>query len=155
MNESGVNDYNLHDLWHNRLGQVISRRKLHRRVDCHIATLYGGIWVICWEELFSVFNEKFVVEDNVDWLEHKKNRSHFLTTEQKRKNYRDDFIGALLFKQIAKEKGFDGVWELLKTKRTKEEDEYFEMLDNLLGINKENFNTEVMKLIKKEMSKSQ
>ena len=43
-NESHIYSYNFHDLWHNRLSLLISRRDVHRRVDCHIATLYGGIW---------------------------------------------------------------------------------------------------------------
>ncbi len=38
------------------------------------------------------------------------------------------------------EKGFDGVWELLMTKRTKEEQEYFSVLEKLTGITKENYN---------------
>lgn len=148
VNESGLYDYSTHDLWHNRLGKVISRRKVHRRVDCHIATIYGGIWGLSWEELFPLFNEKFVVAKNVDWLEHKKNKSHFLTDGHK--NYTDDFVGALIVRKIEKEKGFDGVWELLMTKRTKEEEEYFSVLEKLTGITKKNYNKEAFKLIEEE-----
>lgn len=151
-NEFRIYNYNFHDLWHNRLSQLISRSEVHRRVDCHIATLYGGIWGLSWDELFPLFKEKFVVGTNVDWLEHKKNKSHFLTTEHKRKNYTDDFIGALIVRKIEKEKGFDGVWELLMTKRTKKEEEYFTTLEKLTGITKKNYNKEVSKLIEKEIA---
>lgn len=151
VNESGLYDYNIHDLWHNRLGRVISRREVHRRVDCHIATIYGGIWGLSWEELFPIFIEQFPVSKNVDWLEHKKNKSHFLTQDD-RKNYTDDFVGALIIRKIEKEKGFDGVWELLLTKRTKEEDEYFDVLERLTGITRKNYNKEAYKLIKEEIN---
>ncbi len=86
----------------------------------------------------------------MDWLEHKKNSSHFLTDGHK--NYTDDFIGALIVKEIEKEKGFEGVWELLLTKRTKEEDEYFAAIESLIGISKKNYNSEVFKLIEEEMN---
>lgn len=152
LNESQIYNANLHDLWHNRLSQVISRKKVHRRVDCHIATLYGGLWGMSWESLFPLFSEKYVVGKNVDWLAHKENKTHFIT-QGRRKNYTDDFVGALLIRKIEKEKGFDGVWKLLMTKRTKAEEEYFKVLEELTGITKESYNMEVSKLIEEEMNK--
>lgn len=152
LNESQIYEANLHDLWHNRLSQVISRRKVHRRVDCHIATLYGGLWGMSWEELFPLFSQKYVVGKNVDWLGHKENKTHFIT-QGRRKNYTDDFVGALLIRKIEKEKGFEGVWKLLMTKRTKAEEEYFKVLEELTGITKKSYNEEVYKLIEEEMNK--
>ncbi|MBX2817809.1 MAG: hypothetical protein KTR24_17520 [Saprospiraceae bacterium] len=149
-NEARVYDYNLHDLWHNRLGQVVSRRDVHRRVDCHIATLYGGLWGLSWEELFPMFSKRYVVESNVDWLDHKWKKSHFVT-QGGRKNYTDDFVGALLIRKIEREQNFEGVWKLLKTKRTKDEAEYFSVLESLVGITKDNYNLEVNVLIEEEM----
>lgn len=148
-NASSFYNFDTHDLWHNRLNQVISRKKVHHRVNCHIAYLHGGSWGFSWETLFPMFSEKFVVGKQIDWLAHKKNKSHFLTDGHK--NYTDDFLGALIVKQIEKEKGFDGVWELLLTKRTKEDREYFTALENLIGISKKNYNKEIFKLIEAEM----
>jgi len=71
LNDSALYGFDTHDLWHNRLSNVISRREINRRVDCNIAYLYGGSWGFSWEELFSIFSEKFVVGKNVDWLDHK------------------------------------------------------------------------------------
>jgi len=154
VTNEGILDYDLHDLWHNRIQRVISRKDMHRRVDCHVATIYGGIWGFSWEELFPIFIEKFVIGKNVDWLEHKKNYSYFTTNGKRgeRKNYTDDFIGALLVKKIQRDNGFDGVWELLMTKRTKDEKEYFTVLEKLTGISKENYNKEVYKLINEEIA---
>lgn len=149
-NEARIYDYDLHDLWHNRLGRVISRREVHRRVDCHIAMLYGGTWGKSWEELFPVFKKKFVVAKNVDWLTHKSAKSNFIA-DGRHKVYTDDFVGALLVKKIEQEQGFDGVWKLLLTKRAKEEEEYFKVLEELTGITKENYNQEVQYLIEEEM----
>lgn len=154
-NEARVFGYDIHDLWHNRLGLVIPRKEVHRRVDCHIATLHGGIWGFTWEELFPTFYNNFVIESNIDWLDHKKNGSHFFTNglRGKRKNYTDDFVGALIVEKIENERGFDGVLELLKTKRTKDEKEYFEVLERLTGITKDSYNEEVSKLIDAEIKK--
>ena len=149
LNAARFYNFDTHDLWHNRLNQVISRKKVHHRVNCQIAYLHGGSWGFSWEALFPMFSQKFVVGKQVDWLAHRKNKSHFLTDGHK--NYTDDFIGALLVKQIEKEKGFDGVWELLLTKRTAEDREYFTVLENLIGISKKNYNQEVTKLIEAEM----
>lgn len=154
-NEGRVFGYDTHDLWHNRLRRVIPRNEIHRRVDCHIATLYGGIWGFSWDELFPIFYEKFTIDSNVDWLDHKAKKSHFLTNgiRGERKNYTDDFVGALLINKIEKEIGFDKVWELLKTKRTKDDKEYYEVLEKLVGISKKNYNREIMKLIREEAKK--
>lgn len=154
LSASKFYNYPHHDIWHFRLGRVISRREVHRRVDCHIATLYGGIWGISWEELFPMFTEKYATSKNVDWLEHKENKTHFITQER-RKNYTDDFIGALLIKKIMQEKGFEGVWQLLNTKRTNDEIEYFSVLEQLTGITKKNYNKEVTTLIEEEMKSNQ
>ncbi len=155
VTNEGILDYDLHDLWHNRLRRVIPRKDIHRRVDCHIATLHGGIWGFSWQELFPLFVNKFVVGKNSDWLELKKTRSYFTTNGKRgeRKNYTDDFIGALLVNKIEKDNGFDGVWELLLTKRTKEEEEYFEVLEKLTGISKTHYNKEVQKLIEEEINR--
>jgi len=155
--EARVFGYDVHDLWHNRLRRVISRREVHRDVDCQIATLYGGLWGFSWEELFPIFCEKFVVGKNINWLEHKKSNAHFITKGKRgeRKNYTDDFVGALIVKKIEKEKGFDGVWELLITKRSKKDEEYFTTLEKLTGISKKNYNKEVFKLIEEEIKNNQ
>lgn len=149
LNASSLYGFDTHDLWHNRLNQVIARKKVHHRVNCHIAYLHGGSWGFSWEELFPLFIENFVIGQNVDWLEHKQNKSHLLTDGHK--NYTDDFIGALIVQKIEKEKGFEGVWELLLTKRTKADEEYFAVTKKLIGISKKNYNKEASKLIEKEM----
>jgi len=99
-----------------------------------------------------MFMDNYVDGDNVDWLQLKNDKAHFITNGRRR-NYSDDFVGALLVRKIENEKGFDGVWEWLMTKRTKEEEEYFSVLNDLVGINKLNYNSEVTKLVKEEMNK--
>ncbi|MEE9362731.1 MAG: hypothetical protein V3U92_09045 [Cellulophaga sp.] len=149
-NESRVFGYDLHDLWHNRLRRVIPRNEIHRYVDCYIATIYGGMWGESWENLFSEFCKKFVVGKNVNWLENKTDFESFIPING-HKVYVDDFVGALLIQKIEKEKGFEGVWELLNTKRTKIDEEFFQVLEKLTRITKKTYNKEVSKLIREEM----
>ncbi|MEE9372587.1 MAG: hypothetical protein V3V00_05990 [Saprospiraceae bacterium] len=73
------------------------------------------------------------------------NNSFFITKER-RKNYTDDFVGALIVKKIEDSIGVEGVWKLLMTKRTKGEEEYFSVLEKLTGITKANYNKETQKL---------
>ncbi len=150
--ESRIYNYNTHDLWHNRLRQVIPRKEVHRRVDCYIATLYGGIWELTWDELVPIIDEKYFISDEVDWLQQRRDMTHFVT-EQKRKVYTDDFVGALLVKKIEEEKGFDALWDLLKTKRSKSDEEYFAALEKLTGITQQSYNREVTKLVQEEMDR--
>lgn len=146
LNASRLYSFDPHDLWHNRLSQVMSRRKVNRNVDCNIAYLYGGSWGISWEELFTLFQEKFVSGEKVDWLEHRKNRSSFVAGGHK--NYTDDFVGALIVKKIESEKDFDAVMELLKAKG-----EYFVSLEKIAGITQKNYNKIASKLIKEEVNR--
>lgn len=149
-NEDRVFGYDTHDLWHNRLRRIIPRNKIHRRVDCYIATLYGGMWGESWDVLFPKFCKNFVLNKTTDWLDQKSSFESHIPVNG-RKVYVDDFVGALLVQKIEKEKGFEGVWELLKTKRTKEDLQYFAVLERLVGINQQNYNQEVNKLIELEM----
>ncbi len=148
--ESVISDYSKHDLWHDKLSLVISRDEVHSIVDCNIATAYGGMWGKTWEELFPLFTEKFVVGENIDWLEHRKNKSHIVVNER-RKVYTNDFIGALIIRKIEEEKGFDAVWDLLMTEKIKGDDHYYKKVDRLIGISKRNFNKEAQKLIEEEI----
>ena len=55
------------------------------------------------------------------------------------------------WQKIEKEKGFDGVWELLDSgPYDKAGEKYFATLEKLTGINKSNFNDKVWELINTE-----
>ena len=66
----------------------------------------------------------------------------------------DYVITALLIQKIEKENGFEGVWKLLNCgKYQKGNENFYATLNKLISINKNNYNTEVWKLIKEEKKK--
>lgn len=145
LNKSNLTEFDPHDLWHNRLRQVTSRKNVNHAVDEGIASLYGGSWGFSWEELFTEFQIQIQFDKHTDWLALKEQKAFFETDGHK--NPTDFMVNALFVKKIESENGFSAVWELLNTK---EEDTYFKTLEKLTGITKNNYNKEVWKLIKQE-----
>lgn len=137
-----------HDLWHNRLSLVTSRRKVNHAVDEGIACLYGGTWGVTWEELFVDFQAQIDFNEATDWLKLREEKTSFATGG--RTNLTDFMSNALFVKKIDAENGFEAVWELLNAKGEKE---YFEVLEKWTGITKENYNEEVLKLIREEWAR--
>ncbi|WCO01044.1 S8/S53 family peptidase [Psychroserpens ponticola] len=146
LNSSNFTEFDPHDLWHNRLRHVISRRKVNHAVDEGIATLYGGSWGLDWQDLFTEFQKQIQFNKHTDWLDLRTQKTNFITDGHK--NPTDFMVNALFVKKIENEKGFSAVWELLNAK---EEDNYFKTLKKLTGITKNNYNKEVWNLVKKEM----
>ncbi|WP_323786831.1 hypothetical protein [Psychroserpens sp.] len=148
INNSRLIEFDPHDLWHNRLSQVTSRRKVNHAVDEGIATLYGGSWGVNWEDMFTEFQNQIQFDKHTNWLELREQKSYFETPGHK--NPTEFMITALFVKKIEKELGFSAVWELLNAK---EEDAYFKTLEKLTGITKKNYNKEVWKLVNEEITK--
>ncbi|WP_033960205.1 hypothetical protein [Psychroserpens jangbogonensis] len=147
INNSILIEFDPHDLWHNRLSKVISRRKVNHAVDEGIATLHGGSWGFSWQEMFTEFQNQIQIDKHTDWLKLREQKSYFETPGHK--NPTEFMITALFVKKIENEKGFSAVWELLNAK---EEDAYFKTLEKLTGITKNNYNKEVWKLVKQEIT---
>ena len=147
-------NFDPHDLWHDRLSLVISRRKVNKPVDEACAYLYGGSWGISWQDIFTRFIEKVAIDKNADWKYFKENNANFGENKSKRLMV-DYVITALIVQKIEKEKGFAGVWELLNSgKYEKGNENYYTTLEKVIGISKENYNQEVWKLIKNEQIKN-
>ncbi|MEO6305395.1 MAG: hypothetical protein ABIP51_19695, partial [Bacteroidia bacterium] len=148
QNES-FSKFDPHDLFHDRLGLIISRRKVNNPVDEGCAYLYGGSWGLSWKEIFKAFNEQIASNKNTNWTEIKETPIYFKTKEFK--NSGDFIVNALLVQKIEKEKGFEGVWELLNVgPYEKGNEKYYQTLEKLTGITKENYNNKVWELISNE-----
>jgi hypothetical protein len=148
-NNEHFDNFDPHDLWHSQLSQVISRRKVNKPVDEGCAYLYGGSWGLSWEEIFKAFKEQVASNKGADWMAIKETPIFFTTNAYK--NSADDIVNALLVKKIEKEKGFEGVWELLNVGPVEKGNEkYYQTLEKLTGITKANYNTEIWKLIESE-----
>ncbi|MEP4091373.1 hypothetical protein [Reichenbachiella sp.] len=139
-----------HDLWHDRLSLVISRRKVNKPVDEACAYLYGGSWGLSWHEIFNIFLEKVASNKKTDWTEIKENPLNF--GENRATHLMADYVvNALIVQKIEKEKGFDGVWEFLNCgPYQKGNDNYHQSLERLTGITKKKYNKAVWELIEKE-----
>ena len=150
-NNNGMfNNFDPHDLWHDRLSLVISRRKVNNPVDEGCAYLYGGSWGMSWNTIFKRFMEKIANNKDADWTYYKENKTNFGESQSEHLMV-DYVINALIIKKIETEIGFSGVWQLLNCgKYEKGNENYYNTLHQIIGISKKNYNKEVWKLVKKE-----
>ncbi|NNV57653.1 hypothetical protein [Limnovirga soli] len=148
-NNSSFNEFDPHDLWHERLSLVISRSQVNKPVDEGCAYIYGGSWGLSWQEIFKAFKEQIASNKNTNWTEIKETPISFKTGNYP--NSADNIVNALLVKKIEKEKGFEGVWELLTCgKFEKGNEKYYTTLEKLTGITKANYNDKIWELINSE-----
>lgn len=148
-NNASFDEFDPHDLWHDRLSLVVPRNKVNRAVDEGCAYLYGGSWGLPWKDIFKAFKEQIASNENTNWVELKENPVYFTTKEYE--NSADYIVNALLIKKIERESGFEGVWELLNTGPAEEGNEkYYSVLEKYTGITKSNYNQKVWELIRSE-----
>jgi len=145
-NNSDFNDFDQHDLWHDRLELVIPRSQVNRPIDEGCAYLYGGSWGMSWKDIFKEFKEQIAINKNTNWAEIKENPITFKTKGFN--NSADYIVNALLVQKIEKEKGFAAVWEFLNCgKFEKGNENYYKELEKLTGITKADYNDKVWELI--------
>lgn len=148
-NNSNFNEFDPHDLFHDRLSLVIARNKVNKPVDEGCAYLYGGSWGLTWKEIFKAFKEQIASNKNISWTEIKENPVYFKTKGYN--NSADYIVNALLVQKIEKEKGFEGVWELLNVGPfEKGNEKYYQTLEKLTGITKSNYDNKIWELINNE-----
>lgn len=148
-NNSNFNEFDQHDLWHDRLSLVIPRSQVNKPVDEGCAYIYGGSWGISWKDIFKEFKTQIASNKNTNWVEVKEVPVFFKTGNFP--NSADYIVNALIIQKIEKEKGFAGVWELLNCgKFEKGNENYYKALEKLTGITKANYNDKVWELINKE-----
>jgi len=145
---SDFTSFDPHDLWHERLHQVISTDSINRPVDEGTAYLYGGSWGLSWNEILNRFKTNAHAHPDADWIALYNESKNF--DEKSRYPLNVDFvINALLVQKIEKEKGFSYVVELLSCgKKQPGNENYFIALEKITGITKADFNSNVWTLIK-------
>jgi hypothetical protein len=67
-NDTTFKNYDPHDLWHERLRNLITSSIINKPVDEGCAYLYGGSWGISWEQILKSFKNKVSIDKNIDWL---------------------------------------------------------------------------------------
>lgn len=153
--EPSFNYFDKHDLWHEHLFIAASNASVNKSIDEGCAYLYGGSWGMSWQDIFHQFQLKVAINPNSNWLEYKEKKPQFNFAENKAEYLMTDYlIDALIVQKIEKEKGFEGVWELLTCgKQDKDNTNYFTALEKLAGITRVNYNEKVWELIKTEEKK--
>lgn len=144
---SNFDSFDPHDLWHERLYNVIPKSGVNKPVDEGCAYIYGGSWGISWKQILNTFKEKVSSNKSIDWLATYEDFYDF--GESKEKHLLVPYvINALIIEKLEKEKGFAAVMELLSCgKYQKGNENYYTALEKLTGINKSNFNERIWKLI--------
>ena len=113
------------------------------------AYLYGGSWGLTWEEVFRQF--KTYMGDNRDWLTAFTENKNFAQPNQNHL-YVSYVITALLAKKIEEEKGFPVLIQFLTCGRYQADNEnYFQALDKIIGVNRSNFNVTIEKLVEAQL----
>ncbi|HRG28209.1 MAG TPA: hypothetical protein PLJ00_09985 [Chitinophagales bacterium] len=152
---SNFNDFDKHDLWHDRLSLVVPRSTVNKPVDEACAYLYGGSWGYSWDTIFKQFTKRIAIAEQTDWQYYKENPYDFGESDEKHL-YVDYVVNALIVQHLEKEYGFDAVWKLLNTgKYQKGNDNYYAALQQLTGVSADNYNQWVYQLVKAEMNKKQ
>jgi hypothetical protein len=142
---NGPAQFDHHDLWHDRLHAAVPVSTINRPIDEACAYLYGGSWGLSWEEVYRQF--KNYMGDNRDWLTAFTENKNFAPADQNHL-YVSYVITALLVKKIEKEKGFAAVREFLTCgKYQRDNENYFQALDKIIGVNRTNFNVSVQQLV--------
>jgi len=151
-NNASFNEFDEHDLWHERLGLVIPRSQVNNPVDEGCAYLYGGSWGLPWKDIFTAFYRQIAADKQVNWCAVKESPVFFKTKGID--NSADYIINALLVQKIEREKGFAGVWELLNCGKAEQGNKnYYTALERLTGITKADYNAKGWELIAAEKKK--
>ena len=136
-----------HDLWHDRLHNVLSVAIINRPVDEGSAYLYGGSWGMSWKDILTKFKTFVSNNPSADWLTLYNESKNFADNSKYPLNV-DFMINALLIEKIEREKGFSSVIEFLSCgKKEKGNENYFKALERILGYTKETFNVRINALI--------
>jgi hypothetical protein len=137
-----------HDLWHERLHNVLSVDVINKPVDEGTAYLYGGSWGLSWNEILTRFKTYARENPSADWISLYNESKNF--DEKSRYPLNVDFaINALIVQRIESTKGFSYVLELLSCgKKEISNENYFSVLQKITGITKADFNENIWKLIK-------
>lgn len=141
---TGINseDY-LHDYVHSFLGRIYDSKKTWREFEEGIAIYYGKNWGVPLNELKEVLKNELKNDSNYDFLAQ-------LKKGKKSKRYDglhlyDRIITAIIAEKVIEKLGFDAAIDLLHSGDNGEN--FLELLDKKIGINEQNFNKRIKKLL--------
>ncbi|MDR1859477.1 MAG: hypothetical protein LBR06_00955 [Bacteroidales bacterium] len=140
-------DFDLHELFHQRVENVLPVALLNKDMVCGAAYLYAGYKGMDWNEIVRTFKYR-LTEKKPDWLALYMDAVNFAFSE---KDYLivTQFINALLIKRVMQERGIEAVKELMLTGDFRNHrHDFFRTIYKITGINEKTFNKDVNMLVK-------
>lgn len=145
--DNGPDQFDPHDLWHERLRNVVAASTINKAVDEGCAFSYGGSWGIGWPVILRQFQAYAQARPNEDWLATYPTAASVSTGAQRPLLVRY-VINALIVQQLERTKGFGAVQQLVSCGTYESTNErYFQTLERVAGITRTNFNAAVRALL--------
>lgn len=146
--EGPLAQFDPHDLWHQRLRNVVPPAAINKPVDEGCAYLYGGSWGLSWPTILAQFKARAAAQPGRDWLATYDSFTSF-GNNPRRPLPEPYVVNALIIQQLERDQGFGAVRQLVACgKYEAGNDNYFRVLAQVAGITKENFNARVNQLIR-------
>lgn len=145
-----MDDFSFGSLWKARITEKYPIKSLYEPVLEGYSYINDGSPLYKWEQIWIHFKNAYPVSQKTDWLSLYGTKENFSLPSTPL--YLENLINALILKKIEKEKGFNGVLELLNCGKFdgENQDNYFKILEKGSGITKANFNAAIDKLITSE-----
>ena len=137
-----------HDLWHQRLRNVVPAATINKAVDEGCAFRYGGSWGLSWAQILSQFQAWAATQPNPDWLRLYQDKVNYAGKSQ-RPLLVSYTLNALLIEELERTQGFGAVRQLLTCGRYEPGNEnYLRALNQVAGITAATFNARMAQLVR-------
>ena len=137
-----------HDLWHQRLRNVVPAAAINKPVDEGCAFRYGGSWGLTWPQILGQFQAWAATQPDADWLHLYQNKVNYAAKPQ-RPLLVSYTLNALLVEELERTKGFGAVRQLLTCGQYEPGNEnYFRALREVAGITPATFNAYMARLVR-------
>lgn len=147
-NNAHFDQFDPHDLFHERISVLKPRSALYRPADEGCAYLYGGSWGFSWEEILKQFKTQMADQKIHDWIQVKEKPLYFKTAEFS--NSADYIVMALIVRELEKKRGFPAVLDFLNLgPQTAGHEKFYAFMEKEFGIKKKQYNVFVDGLIAK------
>ena len=145
--DNGPDQFDPHDLWHQRLRNVVAPAGINKAADEGCAFLYGGSWGIGWPLILKQFRAYAQARPAEDWFGTYASGASVSTGAQPPLLVRY-VINALIVRELERTQGFGAVRALVCCgKYEKTNTRYFQTLERVAGITPANFNATVRTLL--------
>ena len=142
-----------HDMFHYYSGQINKRENRNWITEEGIAYAWGNAYYT--DKNGKMISNKRLITELKDYLAKNPNTDLFELFSKNEKIFNNiapeisvrSTISGIIASQIEKKKGMEGILKLINAGRKDRLENYLKVTNELIGINKDNFNLKVVKLI--------